>query len=104
LAVLVTLAEALDQNGLSYTTLFHARDACCPGRLAGFQCFGSTTWILLMPVQLGANGLNLTSANHVLFIDPVLSHAREAQAIARIHRIGQTRYLFILSCIILLFT
>ncbi|CAH8467682.1 unnamed protein product [Heterobilharzia americana] len=91
LSVLVTLAGALDQNGLAYTTLFHARDACCPGRLAGFQCFGSTTWILLMPVQLGANGLNLTSANHVLFIDPVLSHAREAQAVARIHRIGQTR-------------
>ncbi|KAH8850791.1 E3 ubiquitin-protein ligase [Schistosoma japonicum] len=91
LSVLVTLAGALDQNGLAYTTLFHARDACCPGRLAGFQCFGSTVWILLMPVQLGANGLNLTSANHVLFIDPVLSHAREAQAVARIHRIGQTR-------------
>ncbi|CAH8448552.1 unnamed protein product [Schistosoma rodhaini] len=91
LSVLVTLAGALDQNGLAYTTLFHARDACCPGRLAGFQCFGSTTWILLMPVQLGANGLNLTSANHVLFVDPVLSHAREAQAVARIHRIGQTR-------------
>ncbi|CAL8071212.1 unnamed protein product [Calicophoron daubneyi] len=91
LSVLVTLTGALEQNGLSYTTLFQARDACCPGRLAGFQCMGSATWILLMPIQLGANGLNLTSANHLLLVDPVLSHGREAQAIARMHRIGQTR-------------
>ncbi|KAF8563242.1 hypothetical protein P879_11301 [Paragonimus westermani] len=91
LSVLITIAGALDQNDLSYTTLFQPRDACCPGRLAGFQYLGSVTWILLMPIQLGANGLNLTSANHVLLIDPVLSHGREAQAIARMHRIGQTR-------------
>ncbi|TPP63587.1 E3 ubiquitin-protein ligase SHPRH [Fasciola gigantica] len=91
LSVLVTIAGAMEQNGLSYTTLFKARDACCPGRLAGFQCMGSATWVLLMPIQLGANGLNLTSANHVLLVDPVLSHGREAQAVARIHRIGQTR-------------
>ncbi|KAG5448515.1 E3 ubiquitin-protein ligase shprh [Clonorchis sinensis] len=91
LSVLVTIAGALEQNGLSYTTLFHPRDACCPGRLTGFHCFGSATWILLMPIQLGSNGLNLTSANHLLLVDPVLSHGREAQAIARMHRIGQTR-------------
>lgn len=89
--MLITIAGAMEQNGLSYTTLFKARDACCPGRLAGFQCMGSATWVLLMPIQLGANGLNLTSANHVLLVDPVLSHGREAQAVARIHRIGQTR-------------
>ncbi|CAH8452371.1 unnamed protein product [Dicrocoelium dendriticum] len=91
LSVLITTANALEQNGLAYVTLFQPRHACCPGRLAGFHCPGSATWILLMPIQLGANGLNLTSANHLLLIDPVLSHGREAQAIARMHRIGQTR-------------
>lgn len=88
---MVTLAGAFEHNGLPYTILYKARDACKPGRLSSFQCAGSLRWILLMPIQLGANGLNLTVANHVLFVDPVLSHGREAQAIARIHRIGQTR-------------
>ncbi|KAL7060545.1 hypothetical protein AAHC03_09934 [Spirometra sp. Aus1] len=88
LSVLYTMARALEQNGIAFATLFKARDA---RDLAGFRCAGSRTWVLLLPIQLGSNGLNLTEANHVLLIDPVLSHGRETQAIARLHRIGQTR-------------
>ncbi len=86
--MLNTIGRALEQNGISCATLFKAKDS---RNLSGFRCSGSRTWVLLIPIQLGANGLNLTEANHVLLVDPILSYGRELQAIARLHRIGQKR-------------
>ena len=36
--------------------------------------------VLLLPVRSGANGLNLTEAQHVLLTEPLFSSAVEAQA------------------------
>lgn len=44
---------------------------------------------LLLLVQQGANGLNLIEAQHVILIEPLLNPGAEAQAINRVHRIGQ---------------
>ena len=45
--------------------------------------------------QAGSVGLNLTAANHVLFLSPCLDAGRRRQAIGRAHRIGQTRSVFV---------
>ena len=47
--------------------------------------------VLLLPLKRGAHGLNLTEAQHVLLLEPVLDPGMEAQAIKRVDRIGQTR-------------
>ncbi|XP_026388746.1 E3 ubiquitin-protein ligase SHPRH-like [Papaver somniferum] len=47
--------------------------------------------VLLLLFQHGANGLNLLEAQHVILIEPLLNPATEAQAINRVHRIGQDK-------------
>lgn len=47
--------------------------------------------VFLISMKAGGLGLNLTEANHVYILDPWWSPSIEAQAIDRVHRIGQTR-------------
>jgi SNF2 family DNA or RNA helicase len=48
------------------------------GRLREFQQ-STNIRVLLLPTQCGANGLNLTEANHIYFVHPLLNPAVEAQ-------------------------
>ncbi|KAK4202170.1 helicase conserved domain-containing protein [Triangularia verruculosa] len=55
--------------------------------------------VLLMSTGVGANGLNLTAANHVYILEPQWNPSVESQAVGRVARLGQkkgvlvTRYL-----------
>jgi superfamily II DNA or RNA helicase len=48
----------------------------------------------LISLKAGGSGLNLTAADYVFLLDPWWNPAVEAQAIDRVHRIGQERPVF----------
>lgn len=47
--------------------------------------------VLLMLTKQGGNGLNLQQAQHVIFVEPLMDPALEAQVIGRVDRMGQSR-------------
>jgi E3 ubiquitin-protein ligase SHPRH len=51
--------------------------------------------VLLLPLKRAGAGLNLTEATHVLLVEPSLNPALEAQAVSRVHRIGQNQPTFV---------
>ena len=53
--------------------------------LRDFQNDPPTT-VFLLSVRAGAVGINLTQANHVFLMEPLLNPAFEAQAVGRVHR------------------
>ena len=50
---------------------------------------------MLTYYQAGGVGLNLTAANHLLLLDPAWNPASEWQCFDRVHRLGQTKNVFI---------
>jgi len=52
------------------------------------------TRLFLLSIKAGGVGVNLTAADYVFVLDPWWNPAIEKQAIARAHRIGQTKNVF----------
>lgn len=82
------VGRALDENGITHCALLSGNNAQI--QLNKFKRDPAVT-ALLIPVQSGANGLNLIEATHVLLMEPILNPGSELQAIGRVHRIGQTK-------------
>lgn len=55
----------------------------------------SESLVLLLSLQAGGMGINLTAATHVIHFDRCYNPAKENQATDRLHRIGQTRTVFV---------
>ncbi|GFN75464.1 E3 ubiquitin-protein ligase shprh [Plakobranchus ocellatus] len=87
-SVLDILASALAENKISYKSLHDPNHF--QTNLTAFKSDEDLS-VLLLPLHVGANGLNLVEANHVLLVEPELNLEEEAQAISRVYRIGQTR-------------
>jgi E3 ubiquitin-protein ligase SHPRH len=51
--------------------------------------------VLLIPLSLGSNGLDIVEATHVFLVEPLINEAVESQAVARVARLGQTRSTFV---------
>ena len=51
----------------------------------------ATAPVFLISLKAGGFGLNLTEADYCILLDPWWNPATEAQAVDRVHRIGQTR-------------
>jgi len=56
--------------------------------------------VLLISLKAGGVGLNLVAASRVYMLDPWWSFAVEAQAIDRIHRVGQNKNVVIIRFIV----
>mmetsp|Transcript_87643 Transcript_87643/g.173932 ORF Transcript_87643/g.173932 Transcript_87643/m.173932 type:complete len:1068 (-) Transcript_87643:145-3348(-) len=56
-----------------------------------FQQPNSRYSCLCLSVQVGGTGLTITSADRVILVDPAWNPSMDAQAIDRVHRIGQER-------------
>lgn len=89
--VLLIVGRALDENGITHCSLFANKGQ---SHLNKFK-HDPTVTALLIPVNSGANGLNITEATHIILVEPILNPGNELQALGRIHRIGQTKPTFV---------
>lgn len=60
-------------------------------KLMKFQQPDSKYFALCLSMQVGGTGLTVTGADRVILVDPSWNPSADAQAIDRVHRIGQTR-------------
>ncbi|WP_140425719.1 DEAD/DEAH box helicase [Cryobacterium sp. N19] len=80
--------DRLDAAGISYSYL----DGKTRNRAKAISDFKEgTSSVFLISLKAGGFGLNLTEADYVILLDPWWNPATEAQAVDRVHRIGQTK-------------
>ncbi|MDH6235331.1 DEAD/DEAH box helicase [Cryobacterium sp. CG_9.6] len=80
--------DRLEAAGISYSYL----DGKTRNRAKAISDFkDGDTSVFLISLKAGGFGLNLTEADYVILLDPWWNPATEAQAVDRVHRIGQTK-------------
>eukprot|EP00607_Mallomonas_marina_P000514 CAMPEP_0182439732 /NCGR_PEP_ID=MMETSP1167-20130531/86613_1 /TAXON_ID=2988 /ORGANISM="Mallomonas Sp, Strain CCMP3275" /LENGTH=370 /DNA_ID=CAMNT_0024633491 /DNA_START=1 /DNA_END=1116 /DNA_ORIENTATION=- len=82
------VAAALHANSVRFERFEGQRQS--RGALSRFRSDPSVS-ALLLSLKSGAQGLTLVEACHVFLCEPLLNLEQEAQAVNRVHRIGQTR-------------
>lgn len=82
---------ALQENGLNYVRLDGKMSRTA--RAAAMDNFREdpSIHVILVSITAGGLGLNLTAANKVYVMEPQYNPAAEAQAVDRVHRLGQKR-------------
>ncbi len=94
------VAEALTANKVRFLEI-KGSAAQKSKNLEKFQNDSEERVLLLNVMDESASGANLTSANHAIFLSPLLAptleiyQANETQAIGRLRRYGQTKTVFI---------
>ncbi|PVH99315.1 hypothetical protein DM02DRAFT_437111 [Periconia macrospinosa] len=82
---------ALNNHGHKYVRLDGRMSREARNRsLATFE-HDTSVHIILVSIGAGGLGLNLTKANKAYVMEPQFNPAAEAQAVDRVHRLGQTR-------------
>ena len=94
------VAEALAANKIAFLEI-KGSAAMKSKNLEKFQNDSKERVLLLNVMDESASGANLTSANHAIFLSPLLAptlevyKACETQAIGRVQRYGQTKHVHI---------
>jgi len=87
---LALVREALEERGIRYQYLDGSMSV--PARQEAVERFEAGEGeLFLISLRAGGTGLNLTSADNVIHLDPWWNPAVEDQASDRVHRIGQRR-------------
>jgi hypothetical protein len=95
--LLDVLETYLEWRGMTYLRLDGATSASERGSLVeSFNAPGSNVFIFLLSIRAGGVGLNLQSADTVIFYDTDFNPQMDNQASARCHRLGQTRDVLVL--------
>ncbi|UZJ54158.1 hypothetical protein CBS101457_003478 [Exobasidium rhododendri] len=82
------VGDALRLNNIKYVTLDQGGQK--GGRIIDTFKNSPTVNVLLLHSEAQSSGLNLTCAENVFLLEPLVNHSIELQAIGRVHRIGQT--------------
>jgi SNF2 family DNA or RNA helicase len=82
---------ALDAAGIKFTRLDGSMTRTA--RSAAMDAFRTddNIHVILVSIMAGGLGLNLTAGNNVYVMEPQYNPAAEAQAVDRVHRLGQKR-------------
>ena len=88
-SVLKNLGEKLSKKGISYYYLDGSTKAMDRTNLVNDFNNNDEVKVFLISLKAGGTGLNLTSANTVVHLDPWWNSSVENQASDRAHRIGQ---------------
>jgi superfamily II DNA or RNA helicase len=85
------LKEELPKHGFQFRTL--SGDMPMKKRAKALSDFQNDppTKVFLLSMRAGAVGINLTQANRIFLMEPCFNPALEAQAVGRVHRLGQKR-------------
>lgn len=90
--VLYEVSTALDVSGLAH--FIYASGSSQDKRnevISAFRSDQTFVRILLMKINIGGRGLDLSCANHAIFLEPILDKSLQVQALKRTWRTGQTR-------------
>ncbi|KAF9966206.1 hypothetical protein BGZ70_002985 [Mortierella alpina] len=94
-SLLHLVEKPLQQENIKYLMYHGSMRADSRNRAVMQMTTDPTIPLMLISLKCGSLGLNLTVANHVVMMDPWWNPAVENQAIDRVHRIGQTRDVFV---------
>ncbi|NUU01571.1 DEAD/DEAH box helicase [Herbaspirillum robiniae] len=98
-AMLALVEAELRTLDLPYLLLTGDTEPAARGEvIARFQAHEAP--LFLVSLKAGGVGLNLTAADTVVLVDPWWNPAVEEQAIARAHRLGQTRQVFVYKLVV----
>eukprot|EP00478_Filoreta_tenera_P002447 GABV01002533.1.p3 GENE.GABV01002533.1~~GABV01002533.1.p3 ORF type:complete len:106 (-),score=21.74 GABV01002533.1:120-437(-) len=87
--------EALEANNIKSLAVRRVASSKKRGSVIDAFKKDESVSVLLLSAATDASGLTLVAAQRVFLLEPSLNPAVEAQAVNRVHRIGQTRPCFV---------
>jgi SNF2 family DNA or RNA helicase len=85
------IEKALNREGITFTRLDGKMTRTARNLAMEEFRDNPDVQVILVSIMAGGLGLNLTTANTVYVMEPQFNPAAEAQAVDRVHRLGQTR-------------